>query len=211
MYSSNFPSSGVQDCFNLVFTSSFPNDWNKLLPRGSEERFPESVHSTRVSLRNLFNAMRNFARPHFPKIREVDDQDLSNLEMLANRHFEMLESWKSNLTSRLAWDHADPPSTDPLIASLRAEYYKGMTQLLRPYVELALHFRIVSKGLRSILSVLLNWERYALSSLICFDRVGTASDSTYNMYESTIGSPAMLSSPVSTLHTQVFPPFKSYL
>lgn len=162
----------------------------------------------KVTLRILLDALCGFARPYF-LTREIDEEDLCSLGSVANKQIEMLEEWRSNLISQLAWDDTEPPSTDPLIASLRAEYYEGMAKLLRPYVGYALHANVhstgneLSKGQQRILKVLLDWEKNALSSIVCFDRVGAAPDSTYEMYQKTDGSPVMLSNPVSTLHAQV--------
>ncbi|KAL6150045.1 hypothetical protein ACJQWK_02582 [Exserohilum turcicum] len=202
---------GINNCCSLISSNPFPDHWNTLLPEGSEGQFSESVYWTRVSLRILLNALRDFARPHFPTTREIDEKDLCALEELANRQIAMLEVWRKNLTSQLTWNGTEPPSTDPLLASLRAEFSEGMAELLRPYLDImryALHSTVhsteneLSEGQQGILRVLLYWEKYALSSFVSFDRVGAASDSTYEIYQSTSDSSVMLSNPISKMHTQ---------
>lgn len=219
LYSFNSLSSGINNCCSLISSNPFPDHWNTLLPEGSEGQFSESVYWTRVSLRILLNALRDFARPHFPTTREIDEKDLCALEELANRQIAMLEVWRKNLTSQLTWNGTEPPSTDPLLASLRAEFSEGMAELLRPYLDImryALHSTVhsteneLSEGQQGILRVLLYWEKYALSSFVSFDRVGAASDSTYEIYQSTSDSSVMLSNPISKMHTQVTPSLIGY-
>ena len=212
MYSFDSPSSGINNCFNCASFDPVPNYWNTLLPKENVGQFPERVYWTKVNLRILFDALSDFARPYFPQTREMDEEGLFALGTVANEQIKMLEEWRSSLISRLTWDDIEPPSTDPLIASLRAEYYEGMANLLRPYVgiaEYALHSNahspegVLSKGQQDILKVFLNWEKYALSTVECFDRVCATSDSMYETCQNTSGGSIMLSNPVSALHTQV--------
>lgn len=162
-------------------------------------QFSERVYWTKVDLRILLDALSDFARPYLPQMRKMDEEALCALGSVANQQIKMLEEWRSSLISQFTWSDTEPLSTDPLIASLRAEYYDGMATLLRPYVgiaEYALHSYvhspevILSNGQQDILKVFLNWEKYALLTVECYDRVGAASDSSI-----------MLSNPVSALHT----------
>ncbi|KAF5852453.1 hypothetical protein GGP41_007874 [Bipolaris sorokiniana] len=87
-----------------------------------------------------------------------------------------------------------------------------MARLLRLYVGIAryaLHANVhstgneLSKGQQGILKVLLDWEKHALSSIVCFDRVDAASDSTY---EINVEQPCQHTSCASCLIT-----YKSFL
>ncbi|KAI1676122.1 hypothetical protein KJE20_14288 [Pyrenophora tritici-repentis] len=202
---------GISNCFNCASFGPVPKHWSTLLPEGNVGQFSERVYWTKVNLRVLLDALSDFARPYLPQMREMDEEALCALGSVANQQIKMLEEWRSNLISRLTWSDTEPLSTDPLIASLRTEYYEGMAKLLRPYVgiaEYALHSYVhspedrLSNGQQDIVKVFLNWEKYALLTVECFDRVGAASDSMYETCQTKSGSSMMLSNPVSALHTE---------
>ncbi|KAJ5063745.1 hypothetical protein PSV09DRAFT_2374418 [Bipolaris maydis] len=213
------------------------NHLNTLVPEKNVERSPERVYWNKIALRILLDGLRDSARLHLstkiemdekdlcdsvrphlptapryvPTTREMDEKDLCGFVHLANEHIGMLEVWRSNLVPQLTWKDTEPPSTDPIKASLQAEYYEGAAALLRPYLDIAVHAmrynadsvsKELSEGQQGILKVLFDWEKHALSSMVCFDRVGTASDSKYEMYQSTGGSSVILSNPVNTLHAK---------
>lgn len=118
-----------------------------------------------------------------------------------------LEDWRSTLSSQMAWKDPGPPPTDPLVASLQAEYCEGMVKLLRPYMGITLQVHVpsteaqLSKGQQWILKVVATWVMFTHSSIVCFDRVGAATNSTYEMYQDPSCSTVMLSNPVNTGHT----------
>lgn len=107
----------------------------------------------------------------------------------------------------MAWKDPGPPPTDPLVASLQAEYCEGMVKLLRPYMGITLQVHVpsteaqLSKGQQWILKVVATWVMFTHSSIVCFDRVGAATNSTYEMYQDPSCSTVMLSNPVNTGHT----------
>lgn len=128
---------------------------------------------------------------------------------VAKENIEMMEGWRSSLAPRSAWEDRDLPSTDLHTASLRAEYYDSVAKLLRPYLEVsiyALHSHAdstpdtLSKGQRELLEVLIVWVKHAFLSMFYFNRVSAASDSMYEMHQTTGGSLLMLSNPVGTLY-----------
>jgi hypothetical protein len=247
VYFSNCPS-GINNCSNWAFSGPFPNHLYTSVPEENVAQSPEGVYWNKISLRITLDGLRRVARRHlkpasvpdeevlpdsiaekdlpdprrwpFSGVREMDETDLRHYMCFAEKHISLLEEWRSHLDPRLAWKDTELPSTDPLTASLRAEYYEGAAHLLRPFLDMtidALHSNAgsitkeLSEGQQRTLQVLFNWEKYALSSIVCFDRVGAASDSEYEMYQDTSGSSVMLSNPVSTLHAQVTQLLTNYL
>lgn len=140
-------------------------------------------------------------RPHLPTTREIGEKTLCTLESITDVQIITLEDWRSTLSSQMAWKDPGPPPTDPLVASLQAEYCEGMVKLLRLYVGIALQVHVpsteaqLSKGQQWIVKVVATWVMFTHSSIVCFDRVGAATNSTYEMYQDTSCSTVMLSKP----------------
>jgi hypothetical protein len=178
-----------------------------MLPAESLEEGPEMVYATRMLLRKILDEVQKHTPMDFATTKRIDDEDLEHFMNAANSHTKILENWRSVLALPLAWEDKEPPSIDPLKASLRAEYYNGMTKSLRPYLEITRYCKCFSTaiekpsaGQQGLIEVVRSWVQAALSSIIAFDRIGAVSNSAYEIYESTSNSPVMLSNPVKTLH-----------
>jgi hypothetical protein len=188
-----------------------------MFPGESSDVGPAMFLVTRVLLRKTFDEVQKLAPTENTATGRVDEDDLEHLMSFANSQLEFLEFWRSVLPSHLAWEDKELPSTDPLMASLRAEYYNSRVKLLRPYLEIIRnceYFNVAvdrpSAGQQKLFGVALDWVNSALSSIVAFDRVGTRYDGTYETYRTTSRTSVMLSNPVETLHTQVTSPFKYF-
>jgi hypothetical protein len=188
-----------------------------MFPGESLKEGPETVYATRILLRKYLDGAQKNPPTGFATGEGLDEEDLECLTETASCQVEILEDWRSELPSHLGWEDKEPPSTDPLMASLRAEYYNGMATLLRPYLEIVrdcecfpLTTDELSAGQRGLIEVVHLWVQSALASVIAFDRIGAVADSAYETYQSTSISPVLLSNPVNTLHAQVAPLFTCY-
>jgi hypothetical protein len=217
VYCSNVSFSGINACLSIVSADPVRTLGRDIFPGESPEEGPAMVLATRVLLRKTFDEVKKLAPTKDTAMGRIDEDDLVHLMSFANTQLEFLECWRSVLPSQLAWEDKELPSTDPLMASLRAEYYNNRVNLLRPYLEIIRNcecFNVAvdrpSAGQRKLFGVALDWVNSALSSIIAFDRIGTRYDGTYETYRSTSRTSVMLSNPVETLHTQVTSPFKYF-
>lgn len=186
-------------------------------PGESPEEGPEMVCTTRILFRKILDELQRHESMDLATIGEIDEEVLEYLTNAANSQVKILEQWRSALPLHLAWDDKEPPSTDPLRASLRAEYYSGVTKLLRPYLEIVKIFECfpatvekLTAGQRGLIGVVYSWVQGALSSIVALDRIGAVANSVYEPYRSTSSSQIMLSNPVKTLHAQVASSFICY-
>jgi len=217
VYCSNVSFSGINACLSIVSADPVRTLGRDIFPGESPEEGPAMVLATRVLLRKTFDEVKKLAPTKDTAMGRIDEDDLVHLMSFANTQLEFLECWRSVLPSQLAWEDKELPSTDPLMASLRAEYYNNRVKLLRPYLEIIRnceYFNVAvdrpSAGQQKLFGVALDWVNSALSSIIAFDRIGTRYDGTYETYRTTSRTSVMLSNPVETLHTQVTSPFKYF-
>ncbi|KAF1354408.1 hypothetical protein EJ07DRAFT_168352 [Lizonia empirigonia] len=196
----------INACLNIVSIGLVPISGSDMYPGVSPEKDPETVYRTRVLLRIYFDEL---CRLTPTGVATTNEAGLEYLTSRANKQIELLETWRSGLSSRLAWKDKEPPSTDPLLASLRSEYYNGIAQLLRPYLEMTQNRTCFnanvdkqSAGQRGFIEVILSWINGTLSSIIACDRIGAVPDSAYEAYQRASRSSVMLSNPVKTLHTE---------
>jgi hypothetical protein len=189
-----------------------------MLPEESLEEGPEMVYATRVLLRKILDEVQKLAPTDLATTGKSDEEVLEYLSNAASCQVKILENWRSVLPSHLAWEHTELPSTDPLRASLRAEYHSGITTLLRPYLEIVRDCECFSAtmdkpsaGQGGLIGVIHSWVQAAVASIIAFDRIGAGTDSVYEIFQSTNNSPVMLSNPVKSLHAQVVPSFSMSL
>ncbi|EMD85881.1 hypothetical protein COCC4DRAFT_76989 [Bipolaris maydis ATCC 48331] len=173
------------------------------------EDVPNDVLWTKIMLGTVLEAAKRYPRlPDFASIKKFDDELLFDFARCAEFKIKIMEAWRSTIMPHLAWNDQDLPSTDPLMASLRAEYYEGVATLLRPYLEVLKYLNRIdvsvnetSKGQRGILHTLHNWKRYALSNIVAFDRIRSV-DGTYKAFRSTSNGPVVMGNPVNTLHSE---------
>ncbi|RYO14812.1 hypothetical protein AA0111_g11877 [Alternaria arborescens] len=208
---------GINTCLSIVSADPVRTSGCDMFPGESPEEGPAMVLATRALLRKTFDEVQKLAPTENTATGRIDEDDLEHLMSFANSQLEFLEYWRSVLPSQLAWEDKELPSTDPLMASLRAEYYNNRVKLLRPYLGIIRNcecFNVAvdrpSAGQRKLSGVALDWVNSALSSIIAFDRIGTSYDGTYETYRTTSRSSVMLSNPVETLHTQVTSPVKCF-
>ena len=177
-------------------------------PVESLEKGPGGVYETRVSLRKMLDEVQKHLRMN---TRTREEEELDQLKNIARKGFEIMEAWRSTLPSWLAWRDEELPSTDPLMASLRAEYYGSIAEFLRPYLDivlrecLALTTDKMSAGQQGLTDVVHLWVKATLASIISLDRIGAVIDSAYEAYQGSSNIPVLLSNPVQSLHSQVAP------
>ena len=179
-----------------------------MFSEGGPEQGPEMVYGTRVLLRALLDSLKRRTPADAAKIGDMDDEKVMLYADGANHQTRYLREWRRSLRLELTWEDEELLSTDPLMASLRAEYYNGMAELLQPYldgVKKCSFFTVTrdkpSTGQQKLMEVIRKWIHSALLSITAFDRVGAAPDSVYKGHGSVNRSPVMLSNPVKTLHT----------
>ncbi|KAJ5041461.1 hypothetical protein PSV09DRAFT_2380397 [Bipolaris maydis] len=202
--------SSVHDCPSIIPSLSYLHDWTALKPGKKMEDVPNDVLWTKIMLGTVLEAAKRYPRlPDFASIKKFDDELLFDFARCAEFKIKIMEAWRSTIMPHLAWNDQDLPSTDPLMASLRAEYYEGVATLLRPYLEVLKYLNRIdvsvnetSKGQRGILHTLHNWKRYALSNIVAFDRIRSV-DGTYKAFRSTSNGPVVMGNPVNTLHSYV--------
>jgi hypothetical protein len=217
VYCSNIPFSGINACLSIVSADPVWTSGRDMFPGESSDVGPAMFLVTRVLLRKTFDEVQKLAPTENTATGRVDEDDLEHLMSFANSQLEFLEFWRSVLPSHLAWEDKELPSTDPLMASLRAEYYNSRVKLLRPYLRIIRNCECFNvavdrppAGQRKLFGVALDWINSALSSTIAFDRIGTSYDGVYETYRTACRSSVMLSNPVETLHAQVTSPVKCF-
>jgi hypothetical protein len=183
----------------------------------SSEEGPAMFYVIRVQLWNILEKAQARYPTDLATPRSIDDEGLEYITDFANSQIEMFRYWKSHLLlPHLRWEDEEPPSTDLLMASLRAEYYKSITRLLQPYLKIlrscgCLTGTVAKSSARGgFIGVVRSWVQAALSSIVPFDRIGEFANSPYEACRSTSKSPVMLSNPVETLHSQVTLSFTCY-
>jgi hypothetical protein len=213
-YLSDTSPSGIRDCLGFVSSDLYPISGSDMLPVKSLEKGPGGVYATRVLLRKILDGVQKLTPTDLATAGKSDEELLEYLTNTASCQINILENWRSALPSHLAWEYKELPSTDPLRASLRAEYYSGISTLLRPYLEIVRDCECFSAtmdkpsaGQRGLIGVIQSWVQAAVASTIAFDRIGAGTDSAYETFQSTNNSPVMLSNPVESLHAQVVPSF----
>lgn len=213
-YPFNTSPSGIESCLYTVSADLVFISGSDMFPGESPKESPETVYATRILLRKHLYEAQKHAPTDLDTTGGVDEEDLKYLTETASCQVKILEDWRSGLPSDLGWEDKEFPSTDPLRASLRAEYYNGMATLLRPYLEIALHYKCfplttdeLSACQQGLIKVVHLWVQGALASIIAFDRIGAVADSAYETYQITSNSPVMLSNPMNTLYAQVAPSF----
>ncbi|XP_014550266.1 hypothetical protein COCVIDRAFT_43156 [Bipolaris victoriae FI3] len=139
-------------------------------------------------LRIVLKVAKKHPPPDFTSIKRFDEEHFCTLTSSAESKIKIIEKWRSNIMPHLAWNDREPPSTDPLMASLRAEYYEGVAELLRPYLD--------------ILKYLDRIKRYALSNIVAFDRIGAVNDNAYKAFRSTSSGPVVIGNPVNMLYSE---------
>lgn len=172
------------------------------------EGVPNDVFWTRIMLRMVLEVTKKHPPPDFTSIERFDEEHLCALTSSAESKIKIMEKWRSNIMPHLAWNDREPPSTDPLMASLRAEYYEGVAELLRPYLDVLKYLDRIkvsvnetSKGQQGLLHILHDWKRYALSNIIAFDRIGAVDDNAYKAFRSKSNGPVVTGNPVNMLHS----------
>jgi hypothetical protein len=210
VYYSNISFSGINACLSIVSADPVRTSGCDMFPGESPEEGPAMVLATRALLRITFDEVQKLAPTENTATGRIDEDDLEHLMNFANSQLELLECWRSVLPSQLAWEDEELPSTNPLMASLRAEYYNDRVKLLRPYLGIIRNcecFNVAvdrpSAGQQKLSGVALDWVNSALSSIIAFDRIGTNYDGAYETYRTASRSSVMMSNPVEILHTQV--------
>ncbi|EMD96394.1 hypothetical protein COCC4DRAFT_64913 [Bipolaris maydis ATCC 48331] len=198
---------GIDNCLNVVSFPLHSRYWNALLLEWNINDLPEIVFWTKVLLRSLLEAVQTSLSPGFASIETFDEESLQSLVDLARRQTQQLENWRAQLLPKLVWDDAEPPSTNAIMASLRAEYHKGMAELLRPYLSILEHPefnapRELTKFQQGTLQLVIDWEQHAVSNIISFDRIGADPNSVYEICRSTSSIRVALSNPVDTLHSE---------
>ncbi|EDU46218.1 predicted protein [Pyrenophora tritici-repentis Pt-1C-BFP] len=200
---------GIDALLNIVSSDLIPISGSNILPVESPEEGPEMFCANRALLQTLLEVVQKLTPTGFAENTTMDEEDLMYLTNVANSQLGYLKIWRSGLHSSLAWEDRKPPSIDPLMASLQAEFYDGIAKLLRPYLEIirkcerfAVTLNKLSAGQRGLIGVVESWIHGALSSIIAFDRIGAVSDGAYEEYRSTNKIPIVLSNPVKTLHAE---------
>ncbi|KAI1530443.1 hypothetical protein PtrSN002B_010964 [Pyrenophora tritici-repentis] len=200
---------GIDALLNIVSSDLIPISGSNILPVESPEEGPEMFCANRALLQTLLEEVQKLTPTGFAENTTMDKEDLTYLTNAANSQLEYLKIWRSGLPSSLAWEDRKPPSIDPLMASLQAEFYNGIAKLLRPYLEIirkcerfAGTLNKLSAGQRGLIGVVESWIQGALSSIVAFDRIGAVSDGVYEEYRSTNKIPIVLSNPVKTLHAE---------
>ncbi|CAN9172120.1 unnamed protein product, partial [Alternaria alternata] len=174
---------GINVCLSIVSADPVRTSGCDMFPGEGPEEGPAMFLATRVLLRKTFDEVQKLAPTENTATGRVDDDDLEHLMNFANSQLELLEFWRSVLPSQLAWEDEELPSTDPLMASLRAEYYNDRVKLLRPYLGIIRNCECFNvavdrppAGQRKLFGVALDWVNSALSSIIALDRIGTSYD-----------------------------------
>ncbi|KAI0616722.1 hypothetical protein TUN199_11287 [Pyrenophora tritici-repentis] len=200
---------GIDAVLNIASPGLIPISGSNILPAESPEEGPGMFCANRALLQTLLEEVQKLTPTSFAETRTMDEADLTYLTNVANSQLGYLKTWRSGLPSRLAWEDKKPPSIDPFMASLQAEYYNGIAKLLRPYLEIirkcerfAVTLNKLSAGQRGLIGVVETWIDGALSSIIAFDRIGAVPEGAYEEHRSTNRIPVMLSNPVKTLHAE---------
>jgi hypothetical protein len=101
-------------------------------------------------------------------------------------------SWRSELRSQEAWKDEEPPSTCLALASLRGDYYEGLSLLLLPYLRMVARKRDIQSTfeqtpalLQKVIDVTNRCVDIAIQSIIARDRIGALPDSLYEGYQIT--------------------------
>lgn len=190
------PPSGIEDCSRFVSSDLVSITGSDVLSVESLEEGPETAYAMRVQLRKILEKA----------------QTLPTDVATARCQVEIPKKWRPVLPSWLNWKDEELPSTDPLKASLRAEYYSGIVKSLWPHLEIVINYKCfpltmdkLSADQQELTEAVYLWVKAALASITAFDRVGAVADSTYEAYQRPSNSPVLLSNPVKTLHAQVAP------
>ena len=152
-------------------------------PGNTQEKSPEGVYAYRMLFRQILDGVQK----HLPI-----EGDLDHVKDTAQRGIEIMEIWRSNLPSWLAWGDEQLPSTDPLMAQLRAEFYGSMAEFLRPYLDVALRKCLALETDK------LSAGHQALTDVV---RLWVKAVSAYEAYQESSKSPVLRSNPVQTLHS----------
>jgi hypothetical protein len=183
----------------------------------SSEESPAMFYMIRVQLWNVLEKTQERYPTDLATPKNIDDEGLEYITDFANSQIEMFRYWKSHLLlPHLRWEDEELPSTDPLMASLRAEYYRSITRLLQPYLKMLRSCECLtgtvakSSAQQGFIGVVNRWVQAALSNIVAFDRIGEVANSPYEAYRITSKSLVMLSNPVETLHSQVTLSFGCY-
>ncbi|CAN9241053.1 unnamed protein product [Alternaria alternata] len=185
---------GIEDCSRFVSSDLVSITGSDVLSVESLEEGPETAYAMRVQLRKILEKA----------------QTLPTDVATARCQVEIPKKWRPVLPSWLNWKDEELPSTDPLKASLRAEYYSGIVKSLWPHLEIVINYKCfpltmdkLSADQQELTEAVYLWVKAALASITAFDRVGAVADSTYEAYQRPSISPVLLSNPVKTLHAQV--------
>ncbi|KAG9186456.1 hypothetical protein G6011_09564 [Alternaria panax] len=168
----------INACLHIISADFVSISGSDMPPAESLEEGPEMVYATRVLLRKILNGVQKLTPTDLATAGKSDEELLEYLTNTASCQINILENWRSALPSHLAWEHKELPSTDPLRASLRAEYYSGTSTLLRPYLEIVRDCECFSAttdkpsaGQQGLIGVVHRWVQAAVASTIAFDRI----------------------------------------
>lgn len=204
--SDSFPSDFHDDA-SIDYSISYSNDWSTSFSGKTVGEHDSHVLWTRVMLQMVLKVAKRIPPPDFASIERFDDEILCAFISSAELKINIMEQWRSSIIPQLAWNDRDPPSSNHSMASLRAEYYGGVSALLWPYLKiLKILDRIevsgkeLSKGQQDILHFIYQWERYTLYKIIAFDCIGAVDGHVYRTFRGTSSSLVIMGNPVNTLH-----------
>ena len=155
----------------------------------SLEEGPKMVCITRILFQKILDELQRYELIDLATIREINEEVLEYLTNAANSQVKILEQQRLALLLHLAWDDKEPLLTDPLRASLRAEYYSGLTKLLRLYLEIVKIFECfpatvekLTVGQRGLIRVVYSQVQGALLSIVALNRISVVANSVYKLY-----------------------------
>lgn len=167
----------------------------------------DNVLWTRILLQMVLQVAKRIPPPDFASIESFNDEHLCAFTSSAELKINIMERWRSSNISNVAWNDQDPPSSNHLMASLRAEYYGGVAALLLPYLRILKFLdrmedsgKELSKGQQGIIYIIQQWARYALDSITAFDCIGAVDGYVYKKFRGTSSSLVIMGNPVNTLH-----------
>ncbi|EUC40819.1 hypothetical protein COCMIDRAFT_107823 [Bipolaris oryzae ATCC 44560] len=199
--------SDFHDDASIDCSIPYSDGWRTLFPGETVEEPDYDVLWTRIMLQMVLQVAKRIPPPDFASIESFDDEHLCAFTSSAEFKINIMEQWRSSIIPNLAWNDQDPPSSNHLMASLRAEYYGGVAALLLPYLRI-LNFldrmedsdKELSKGQQGIIYIIHQWARYALNNITAFDCIGAVDGHVYKKFRGTSSSLVIMGNPVNTLN-----------